>query len=253
MQHPPATAAEAGEKIAELTGVRRKPTQIRHFLKRLGMAPRRMAAVPAKADGKAQREFHDQVLQPKLEEAKAGQRVVFFVDAAHFVLRPFLGIVWCFTRLFLKAPSGRQRFNVLGALNAITQEVITLCNDSYITSEQVCGLLDKLASLNPGRLISLFLDNARYQRCAKVQEHAQRLGIELLFLPSYSPNLNLIERFWKFVKKQCLYSRYYAAFAEFKKAISECIQQAPFQHQSQLRSLLALRFQTFEAIPGLAA
>ena len=253
MQHPPATAAEAGERIAALTGVRRKPSQVRRFLKHLGMAPRRMAAVPAKADVKAQREFHDHVLQPKLEEAKAGQRTVYFVDAAHFVLRPFLGIVWCFTRLFLKAPSGRQRFNVLGALNALPQEVVTVCNDTYITAQQVCELLDKLAVLNPGRLISLFLDNARYQRCAKVQEHAGRLGIELLFLPSYSPNLNLIERFWKFVKKGCLYSQYYPAFAEFKKAISECIQKAPLQHKSRLQSLLALRFQTFEAIPGLAA
>lgn len=253
MQHPPATAAEAGEKIAELTGIRRKPTQIRHFLQRLGMAPRRMAAVPAKADVKAQREFHDQVLQPKLEDAKTGQRMVFFVDAAHFVLGPFLGIVWCFTRLFLKAPSGRRRFNVLGALNALTQEIVTVCNDTYITAQQVCELLDKLVALHPGQLISLFLDNARYQRCTRVQEHARRLGIELLFLPSYSPNLNLIERFWKFVKKQCLYSRYYADFAAFTKAISECLLQAPIRHQSQLRSLLNLRFQTFEAIPEFAA
>lgn len=253
MHHPPVTAAEAGAKIAELTGLHRKPTQVRQCLKRLGMAPRKMAAVPAKADVQAQREFHDHVLQPKLEEAKAGQRVVFFVDAAHFVLGPFLGIVWCFSRLFLKAPSGRQRFNVLGALNALTHEMVTVCNDTYITSQQVCELLDKLAALNPGRLISLILDNARYQRCAKVQEHARGLGIELLFLPSYSPNLNLIERFWKFVKKQCLYSRYYAAFAEFKAAISECLDQASFRYKSELDSLLTLRFQTFEAVPPLAA
>jgi len=54
----------------------------------------------------------------------------------------------------------------------------------------------------------LVLDNARYQKCHLVQNLAATLNIELLFLPTYSPNLNLIERLWKFVKKKCLYSIY---------------------------------------------
>lgn len=238
--------AEAAHKIAELTGVRRKPTQVRQYLKRLGMAPRKVAAIPAKVDVQAQKTFKEQFLQPRLDEAVAGLRAVFFIDASHFVLAPFLGIVWCFARLFIKAPSGRQRFNVLGALNAVTKELLTVCNDTYITSQQVCQLLGQLAALNLGVPISIVLDNARYQRCALVQEQAQRLKIELLYLPTYSPNLNLIERYWKYIKKKCLYSRYYPAFAEFKQAISSCIQQAPLQHKSELESLLTLKFQTFE-------
>ena len=238
--------AEAANKIAELTGVRRKPSQVRQFLKRLGMAPRKVAAIPAKVDVQAQKTFKEQFLQPRLDEAVAGLRAVFFIDASHFVLAPFLGIVWCFARLFIKAPSGRQRFNVLGALNAVTKELLTVCNDAYITSQQVCQLLDQLAALNLGVPICIVLDNARYQRCTLVQEHAQRLKIELLYLPTYSPNLNLIERYWKYIKKKCLYSRYYPAFAEFKQAISNCIQQAPLQHKNELESLLTLKFQTFE-------
>ena len=246
MQHPPATVAEAAEKIAELTGVRRKPTQVRQFLKRLGMKPRKVAAIPAKADVQVQREFKEKILEPKLAEAVAGLRAVFFVDASHFVLAPFLGIVWCFARLFIKAPSGRQRFNVLGALNAVSKELLTVCNDSYITAQEVCQLLDQLAALNLGVPISVVLDNARYQRCSLVQEHARHLKIELLYLPTYSPNLNLIERYWKYIKKKCLYSRYYPAFMEFKQAIRTCIAQAPIQHKSELQSLLTLRFQTFD-------
>jgi transposase len=245
--------AEAAAKITELTGIRRKPTQIRQFLKRLGMAPRKVAAIPAKADVQAQQEFKAHTLEPKLEEAKAGQRAVFFVDASHFVLAPFLGIVWCFARLFVKAPSGRQRFNVLGALNAITKELVTVTNDTYITAAEVCQLLDKLAALNLGVPISVILDNARYQHCALVVEHARQLKIELLFLPGYSPNLNLIERFWKYVKKECLYSHYYPAFAEFKQAISTCIEQAAVKHETQLRSLLSLRFQVLEPSAAIAA
>ena len=238
--------AEAAEKIFALTGVQRKPTQVRRFLKHLGMKPRRVAAIPAKADPEVQEKYLREILAPKLEEAKAGQRAVFFVDASHFVLAAYLGIVWCFSRIFIKAPAGRQRFNVLGALNAITKEVVTVTNDTYITGQEVCQLLDKLATLNPGTPISVVLDNARYQHCARVEEHARQLKIELLFLPSYSPNLNLIERFWKYVKKECLYSRYYPAFAEFKQAIFTCIEQAPVKHQSKLHSLLSLRFQVFE-------
>lgn len=253
MQHPPATVAEAAAKITELTGIARKPTQVRRFLKRLGMAPRKVAAIPAKADVQAQQEFKVQILEPKLEEAKTGQRAVYFVDAAHFVLAPFLGIVWCFARLFVKAPSGRQRFNVLGALHAITKEVVTVTNDTYITAQQVCELLDRLAALNPNVPISVVLDNARYQRCALVEAHARQLQIELLFLPSYSPNLNLIERFWKYVKKECLYSKYYPTFAEFKRAISTCLVQAPIQDKTKLQSLLSLRFQVFEPNPKVAA
>src|SRR5262245_52265959 len=127
------------------------------------------------------------------------------MDAAHFVFAPFLGIVWCFQRLFVKAPSGRQRLNVLAALNAITHELFTVKNLTYITAETVCELLQLLAGAYPGMPITIVLDNARYQHCALVQTLAQTLGIELLYLPAYSPNLNLIERFWKFIKKQCLY------------------------------------------------
>ena len=78
---------------------------------------------------------------------------------------------------------------------------------------------------------------------------AVSLGIELLFLPPYSPNLNLIERLWRFVKKQCLYGKYYADSVAFQQAIVDCIAQAPTQHQAELASLLTLQFQTFTAVP----
>ena len=172
---------------------------------------------------------------------------MFFVDASHFVLAPYLGIVWCFARIFIKAPAGRQRFNVLGALNAVTSELTTVCNDTYITAQQVCQLIDKLVAQNATLPITLILDNARYQHCVLVKEHAARLGVELLYLPTYSPNLNLIERFWRYVKKECLYGKYYAAFKEFKEAISTCIEQAPIRHPEKLQSLLTLRFQEFES------
>ena len=140
-------------------------------------------------------------LEPRLAQARAGQRAVFFVDAAHFVLAPCLGFLWSVTRIFLRAPAGRQRFNVLGALNALTHELVTVTNDTYLTATDVCALLRHLAALNFDVPLTVVLDNARYQRCAQVVRLAASLPIELGFLPLYSPNLNLIERLWKFVKK----------------------------------------------------
>ena len=249
--HPPASVAEATAKIEKLTGIKRGPTQTRKFLKAMGMKPRKVGQIPAKADVKAQEEFKEEPLEPRLAEAKAGRRLVFFMDAAHFVYAPFLGLVWCFERLFVKAPSGRQRLNVLAALNAITKELFTVQNLTYVTAETVGELLRLLAGAHPGMPITLVLDNARYQKCALVQALAQSLGIELLYLPAYSPNLNLIERFWKWVKKQCLYSKYYATSADFQAAIQECIAQAPSKHPAELESLLTLQFQTFKEVSML--
>lgn len=170
------------------------------------------------------------------------------MDAAHFVLQPFLGFVWCFTRIFIQAPSGRQRFNVLGALHAITHQLITVTNDDYINGASVAQLLHMIRNTFPDDPITLVMDNARYQRCRLVIDLADALKIELLFLPPYSPNLNLIERLWKFVKKECLYAEYYATFSAFKEAISSCLTEMQGHHKQKLDSLLTLKFQTFENV-----
>jgi transposase len=245
-EHPPATIAQAIEQIITLTGIKRSPTQVRTFMKSMGMRCLKVGAVPAKVDVEAQEEYKQKKLEPRLEEAKAGQRAVFFVDAAHFVMGAFLGLIWCFERVFVRTPSGRKRFNVLAALNAVTHEVITVTNDTYITGTQVCELLYKLAALGLTIPITLVLDNARYQKCQIVTALAETLNIELLYLPSYSPNLNLIERLWKFVKKKCLYAKYYSDFSLFCAAISDCLSQPHIQYKDELNSLLSLKFQSFK-------
>jgi transposase len=110
-------------------------------------------------------------------------------------------MLWCFVRQFVRAPAGRQRFNVLGALNAITHELILVTNDAYINADSVCELLHLIAARGLYIPVTLILDNARYQKCHLVIDLARTLGIELLYLPTYSPNLNIIERLWKFVKE----------------------------------------------------
>ena len=97
------------------------------------------------------------------------------------------------------------------------------------------------------------LDNARYQRCALVQSLARSLRIELLFLPSYSPNLNLIERLWKFVKKECLASRILPDYEAFTRAIDGCLNNLQTKYKQQMKTLLTHNFQSFEDEPVLLA
>jgi len=161
-------------------------------------------------------------------------------------MQPFLGFVWCLTRRFIQAPSGRKRFNVLGALHATTLQVVTFTNCSYINSYSVARLMCRIAVEFSDLPITLVMDNASYQRCYFVRDLATALGIELLFLPPYSPNLNLIERLWKFVKKKCLYSQYYQTFPDFRQAISDCVAKTNGVYKQDIVSLLTLKFQTFE-------
>jgi transposase len=143
-------------------------------------------------------------LNPRLEEAQTAQRHVFFVDAAHCVFGTFRCCLWSFARLLVRAASGRQRFTVRGAFNALTQELIAVTNTTVVNTETRCALLGKMAAQGLVGPVTLVLDKARCQRNAVVQALAAALGIELLFLPSYSPTLNRIERLWRFRKRASL-------------------------------------------------
>jgi transposase len=259
-EHPPRSVKQARAIIEQRTGVRRGLSQVRHFLKdRLGLRWRQVGAIPVppkktvQEHAREQATFVEEELEPRLEQARQGRRQVYFVDAAHFVFAPFLGCLWCAARLFVRAASGRKRYNVLGALDAVTHRLIRVTNFDYINAESVCALLHAVAEAAVGLPITLVLDNARYQKCAPVQEVATSLGIELLYLPGYSPNLNLIERLWRFVRKESLNSTYYESFEQFTTAIDQCLDSLPTVHKSEMETLLTHEFQMFGDVPLLAA
>lgn len=192
-------------------------------------------------------------MNPPLEAAQAGTGHVFFVDAAHFVFGTFLCCMWSFARLWVRAASGRQRFNVLGAWNAVTHELTYVTNTTVVNTDTMCELLRKIAAQNLVGPITVVLDNARYQRNAVVQALAVELRITLLFLPSYSPNLNLIDRLWKFIKRRTLYGKYHPTFPDFKAAIQKTIDQLSTNHAASLKTLMTLNFQEFKNVSLLAA
>lgn len=257
---PPCTTGEACTRIEQLTGVKRHATQVRKFLKdRLHLKWRRVKAIPLppkltlEEHVQKQAEFLEHELTPPLQNAIARRLPLYFVDAAHFVQGSYLGSLWSAVVLFVRAASGRKRYNVLGAINPFSQSFVSVRNTGYVTATTVCELLRQLAAQSGGLPITLVLDNARYQKCALVQSLADQLGITLLYLPSYSPNLNLIERVWKFVKKTCLNSCSYSTFAEFQAAIDRCLDELFTTHEAEVKTLLTPKFQTFENASILAA
>ena len=178
---------------------------------------------------------------------------MLFVDAAHFVYGTFLGCLWSVLRVFVRAASGRQRFNVLGAWNAVTHRLVSVTNTTVVNTETMGQLLRAIAAERWVGPVTVVLDNARYQRNQVVQELAAELGIRLLYLPSYSPNLNLIERLWGFTKRRSVSGRYHPDFASFRAAIEDTLAGIPTTHVEALESLMTLEFQTFEDVSLLAA
>ena len=197
--------------------------------------------------------FLEGELEPRLKAAGEGKGHVFFVDAAHFVFGTFLCCLWSFTRVFVRAASGRQRFNVLGAWDAVANTLTAVTNTTVVNTGTMCELLEKIAAQGLVGPVTVVLDNAKYQRNAAVQALAKTLGIDLLYLPSYSPNLNLIERLWRLIKRRTLYGKYYPAFADFKAALEQTSRDLPTKHKDSLQSLMTHNFQVFEDVSLVAA
>jgi hypothetical protein len=154
--------------------------------------------------------------------------------------------------LFVPTGSGRQRLNVLGAVGYGTCKMITVINRGSIGAEQVCELLREVHR-RCRKPVTIVLDNASYHRAKVVRELAETLGIELLFLPPYSPNLNLIERVWKLVKKLALNARMLPDFDAFAEAVTQTVENLEGEHRDQVLTLLTPNFQDFNDVQLSAA
>lgn len=245
-KQPPRSIDEARLKIKALTGIERSNTRVTAFMKRHQFRFLKTGHIPAKVNTTEQKTWVNKTLKPVIEAANDQEVHLLFMDAAHFILQPFLCYLWCMKRLFIKASPGRNRINVLGAVNAITKEITTMTNTAYIDALTIVEFLKQLKQKYPDKPIAIVLDNARYQHCFFVTTWAKSLGIHLLFLPPYSPNLNIIERVWKFTKKEILNAQYYDSPALFHQAINTFFQTINDNYKQQMEKLLTLNFQFFE-------
>ena len=228
--------------VEQRRGVRYSERGMTHLLHRLGYVYKKPVLVPGKADAEAQEAFVD--TYQKLKENQHKDDPVYFMDATHPHHNPVLAYGWIRRGEAYAIPgnTGRQRLNINGAVDIDTLTPVIRYDDT-INADSTIALFRQVEARHPtARVIPVICDNARYYRSRKVREHLQNSRIELIFLPPYSPNLNLIERYWKFFKKKVLYDRYYETFDEFKAACSDFFKKSA-SYVDELRSLLVENFQ----------
>jgi transposase len=220
------------------------PNAMTKLLKRLGFVYKKPKCVPAKADAAVQEQFANETLLPLMAQAN-GDNPLYFVDGMHpsYTGHPAFGWIRRGVTRELKSNHGRVNVNINGALSWPDRAVVHLQADK-ITSEAMITLFETLAARHPtASAIKVVLDNASYNRSAAVKDYLAREGcrIQLVYLPAYSPNLNLIERLWWLLKKTKLWNEHYQKFADFKAAIDDFFRDIG-SYRKQLTSLLTDRF-----------
>jgi transposase len=220
------------------------PNAMTKLLKRLGFVYKKPKCVPAKADAAVQETFATETLLPLMAQA-GPDHPLYFVDGMHpaYTGHPAFGWIRRGHDRELKSNHGRVNVNINGALSWPDRTVVHL-EAEKITSDAMIVLFDRLAARHPtAAAIEVVLDNASYNRSAAIKAYLARDGcrIRLVYLPAYSPNLNLIERLWWFLKKTTLWNEHYPTFAQFKAAINGFFQNLGACH-AQLATLITDRF-----------
>ncbi len=171
---------------------------------------------------------------------------MLFADAVHFLHNVHAGGLWARRghRPTLCANSGRSRYSVLGAYSEVSGQYAGLATVGMVNAMTVCQWIDHLEATFPeATQITVYVDNARYFHARLVKAYLLDKRVRFVYLPAYSPNLNLIERLWKFCKKMVL-RYFYQSFAQFTRAID-----AFFANLAEYREALAtLMTQNFEVI-----
>lgn len=204
----PSTISEIRDHIQEKYGIARSLERIRVFVRRIGLKYRKVGTFPGGKDVDKQlakqADFLKSTLNPLIDKALSNEIDLLFSDAAHFVQGKFSTYLWSEQPMYAPSSSGRYRINILSGLDIANNSILSLYNDHYVSAETVVEYLEWLRQdhyKDINRSLYLVLDNARYQKCDLVALTAKRLKVELVYLPAYSPNLNLIERLWKHMKK----------------------------------------------------
>ncbi len=209
-----------------------------NLLHRLGFSYKKTKGVP----GKAKKDFQEEFIE--MYNALDPDANVYFGDATHPLHNTVLASCWIKTgeekEVFTN--SGRGRVNIFGAVNVKNQDIITRSYDT-INQVSVCDFLKALRARNADaeETIYFILDNGPSNKALRVRELAKELNIEIIFLPAYSPNLNPIERLWKFFKKKVLYNQYHEKLKDFKNACSSFFRGIR-KYKNELKSLLTDNF-----------
>ena len=203
--------------------------------------------IPGKAPSEVvQKDFIQQIEHYSQQK----ETVVLFFDPCHLLHNVVNARMWQPRgkngTITIKSNTGRRRINILGALDIEDFSVTTILTEETCNSERVVEFLQKIKEKYPDKKIVIILDNARYNYAIITRAFAEENNVKLLFLPPYAPNLNLIERLWKFTKKHLVNNIYHENFTQFVNATDSFFNNLDDYHQ-ELSSLFTQKFQIIHA------
>lgn len=236
------------EYVLEEIGIEYSVSGMTKLLHRLGFSYKKPQPIPGKANAEAQEDFLSKLAE--LKETKSQENPILYVDGVHpqHNSHPDYGWFPKGENTQLKTNTGRQRVTLNGALDSETHDIIVQ-EDQILNAENTIGFFKRIESKYPeSDCIYVILDNAGYYKGKVLQEYLDNSKIELIYLPPYAPNLNLIERVWKFFKKKVLANRYYESFLEFRQACLKFFKKRSWRsYQAELDTLLTDNFQIIGA------
>jgi transposase len=242
------SSTEVCEYVSKTFGVSYCVSGMTYLLKRIGFSYKKPMAVPGKADPQEQRDFVKRY--QRLKQQKNPEEPIYFMDGTHpqHNSHPAYGWLPKGEATELKTNTGRQRVTLNGALNAETHEIIVR-EDLTLNAENTMDFFRTIERQHPdAKKVFIIVDNAGYFKGTRIQTFLKMSKIELIYLPPYSPNLNLIERVWKLFKKKVLANRYYESFLEFRAACMSFFTKKNLRSvRAELDSLLTENFQLFNA------
>jgi transposase len=219
---------------------------LQKLLDRIGMSHKKIRRIPGNANVYKQASFIK--IMDKIISKMSVNQSIMYMDSVHPQHNTVCSKVWIEkgTQRWIQSNTGRERVNINGAYNPFTQEVFTQ-QAPTINAQVTIKLLKKIIERNPQFIkIHLVSDNARYNKCKEVQEFlATQTKIQMLYLPPYSPNLNLIERLWKFMHEKVIHLNYFDTFPKFKKAINSFFDNLA-EYKEELKNRITFKFQTFD-------
>ena len=246
------TAAEVGAFISNRFAVRYSERSVRALLNRLGFCYKKTHSVAAKADPIEQSRFLRRRLLPLLKRAKKRGEPVYFCDAVHPQYNTRAACGWIAAGELWQVPttSTRQRLNLHGALNAEDPTDVLVSQSRSINTDSAITFFKQLQQHHSARRIQVICDNASYYRSKDLRRWLKRQKkhrIVVTYLPTCSPNLNLIERLWKYLRSEVIDTTYYRSFQEFTSAIMVFFKNIK-QHRTKLTSLCTLNFHIYESL-----
>lgn len=238
------TSQEVQAYILQTFGVDYSLSAVRSILQKLDFVYKKTSELPGNLDTSEQEAFLVE-FEPFLEEITENE-VILFADAVHPQHNTRSSYAWIKKGQDKLIPSntGRRRININGAMNAYHPEEVIIHEADTINAEATIALYDKIQQRYADKeRIYVIGDNARYYRNAQLQAWlTENPRIIQVFLPPYSPNLNLIERLWKLLRKKCINTHFYPEFKDFRKAVLNFFEHIQ-QYKKELDSLMTFKFQ----------